>query len=249
MTALRHRCRNPRCRMKLPVPVENEHHAFCSRGCYGSFYRNRCRVCERDLRKAGKRGDAGRVYCRPPANCRQEAARWPEKYSGVPWVGFPETKLRSADSTGLRIGIKGHPSVARHPRGWVGDSGGDLSLYDADDQTVARIVLAEDGRYHLRTPVVIPRQTWPGLDAAKHGAEGIALMAVPLKAVSPKLAASINRDNEASHPMGPPLNRPPLASDVVLSDWKPTGDGADVPPIPEFLLRRSPTPVLMEKAA
>jgi hypothetical protein len=29
----RHRCRNQRCRSKLPAPVENEHHAFCTRGC------------------------------------------------------------------------------------------------------------------------------------------------------------------------------------------------------------------------
>src|SRR5262249_8121031 len=87
-----HRCRNPRCRLKLPAPVENEHHAFCTRGCYESFYRNRCRVCERDLRKTGKRGDAGRLYCRPPANCRREAEKWPEKYAGGLWAGFPETK-------------------------------------------------------------------------------------------------------------------------------------------------------------
>jgi hypothetical protein len=77
---LRHYCRNPRCRMKLPAAVENAHRAFCTRGCYESFYRNRCRVCERDLRKTGKCGDATRMYCRPPANCRREAEKWPEKY-------------------------------------------------------------------------------------------------------------------------------------------------------------------------
>ena len=31
---LRHRCRNPRCRMKLPTPIDNLHRAFCTRGCY-----------------------------------------------------------------------------------------------------------------------------------------------------------------------------------------------------------------------
>src|SRR5262249_29594046 len=104
---LRHHCRNPHCRMKLPAPVENEHRAFCTRGCYESFYRNRCRVCERDLRTNGKRGDAGRLYCRPPANCRREAEKWPEKYAGGVWAVFPETKLRNAHSTGLKIGIEG----------------------------------------------------------------------------------------------------------------------------------------------
>src|SRR5260370_35580344 len=46
---LRHRCRNPRCRLRLPKPVENEHHAFCCRSCFESFYRARVRVCERDI--------------------------------------------------------------------------------------------------------------------------------------------------------------------------------------------------------
>jgi hypothetical protein len=43
---LRHYCRYPQCRSKLPVPVSNPREAFCKRGCYGSFYLHRCRVCE-----------------------------------------------------------------------------------------------------------------------------------------------------------------------------------------------------------
>jgi hypothetical protein len=77
--ALRHRCRNLRCRMKLPAPVENEHQAFCARGCFDSFYFNRCRVCEQDLRHKGKRGQ--RLYCRPPNKCAAEAQKWPDKYA------------------------------------------------------------------------------------------------------------------------------------------------------------------------
>jgi hypothetical protein len=59
----------------------------------------------------------------------------------------------------------------------------------------------------------------------------IALMAMPLEAVDPKLAARIKRDNETPHPMGPPLNRPPLTGDATSSDWRPTGNGAGVPDI------------------
>jgi hypothetical protein len=240
---LRHYCRNLKCRSKLPEPVENERRAFCTRGCHESFYRNRCRVCERDLRKAGKRGNAARMYCRPPANCRREAEKWPEKYRGGQWVGFTETKLRSAHSTGLRFGIKGYPPPARCLRGWWwGDPGiGDLSLYDRDGLTIARGALQDDGRYHLRTPVALPRQTWAHLEEAKRGAESLALMAVPLAAGGPKLAARIERDNETPHPMGPPLNRPPLTSDAISSDWRPTGNGGGVPNIPDFL-RRGPVP-------
>jgi hypothetical protein len=46
---LRHFCRNPKCRSKLPAPVANEREAFCARGCYNSFYLHRCRVCEKKL--------------------------------------------------------------------------------------------------------------------------------------------------------------------------------------------------------
>jgi hypothetical protein len=58
-------------------------------------------------------------------------------------------------------------------------------------------------------------------------------MAMSLKTVDPKLAARIKRDNETSHPMGLPLNRPLLTSDAISSAWQPTGDG--VPDIPQFL--------------
>jgi hypothetical protein len=46
---LRHRCRNPHCRSKLPTPVSNPREAFCVRGCYESFHLKRCRVCEKPL--------------------------------------------------------------------------------------------------------------------------------------------------------------------------------------------------------
>jgi hypothetical protein len=58
-----------------------------------------------------------------------------------------------------------------------------------------------------------------------------------LAAVGPKLAARIKRDNETPHPMGSPLNRPPLTGDATPSDWRPTGNGAGVPDIPPFLQR------------
>jgi hypothetical protein len=221
---LRHRCRNPRCRLKLPAPVENEHHAFCCRGCYESFYQNRCRVCELDLRKIGKRGDAQRLYCRAPSQCAAEARKWREKYGfGVHQVPDPDplfyiSNFRSAHSTGLKIGIAGDRPTAHHLRGWWwgGDGENDHSLYDQGGRTIARIVLGADGRYHLRAPNSIPRQFWPDLDAAKRGAENFALMAMPLES---KFAARIKRENELPHPMGSPLNRTLAAGDAISSDW------------------------------
>ena len=179
MQELRQRCRNLHCRSKLPTPVENEHHAFCTRGCFNRFYFNRCRVCENDLRKTG-RGDAHRLYCRPPNRCSAEARKWPGKYeygqSAVP----RKSTSRSAHSTGIRFGLEGQAPLARSLREWWwgGDGEHDHSLYDRDGLTIARIVLV-DGRYHLRTPIAIPRQSWRSLDAAKRGAETVALWALP----------------------------------------------------------------------
>jgi hypothetical protein len=48
----RKRCRNPRCRMKLPTPVDNHHHAFCTRGCYESFFDRSWN--SRDVRRWGR---------------------------------------------------------------------------------------------------------------------------------------------------------------------------------------------------
>jgi hypothetical protein len=198
---LRHYCRNPRCRTKLSTPVENEHHAFCIRGCYESFYRNRCRVCERDLRKTGKRGDANRLYCRPPRDCRTEAGKWPQQYDYGQLVGFSANNVRSAHSTGLKFGLAGNPPSAHGLRDWWwGDPvEGDLPLYDRDGLTIGRLVLAADGRYRLQSPITRPRLSWPTLDEAKRGAESFALMAMP---IDPKLAARIKRSNETPHPMG-----------------------------------------------
>jgi hypothetical protein len=53
---LRHRCRNSKCRSKLPTSVANEREAFCTRGCHASFYRERCLVCERGMRLICNKG-------------------------------------------------------------------------------------------------------------------------------------------------------------------------------------------------
>ena len=52
VTAMRHYCRNPRCRSKLPTPVSNPREAFCTKGCRERFYRLRCYVC--DEKKPGR---------------------------------------------------------------------------------------------------------------------------------------------------------------------------------------------------
>ena len=63
---LRHYCRYPRCRSKLPKPVANEREAFCARGCHSAFYRKRCLVCEQPMEQP-KRGL--RIICKK-AKCK-----------------------------------------------------------------------------------------------------------------------------------------------------------------------------------
>ena len=56
------RCRNQRCRSKLPVPTDNHHHAFCSKYCFEQFYQWRCKVCEDPILKGKRR--------KSPDHCR-----------------------------------------------------------------------------------------------------------------------------------------------------------------------------------
>jgi len=238
MTAqLRHYCRNPRCRSKLTEPTENPHAAFCTRGCYNSFYLHRCRVCEKPLRD--KRG--GRLYCRPPHSCSAEAKKWPLKYGYGPGAGFIQSGSRSAHSTGIKSRLAGDRPTHRCLCEWTwgGDGVGDHSLYNRDGLTIARVVLGGDGRYHLRTPVAIPPRSWVSIEEARRGAEGFALMAMPLDTTT---AARIKRENSLPNPLGPPLNRlwPVTAGEAVVSNWEPTGDGASMPELPAFLIKVTP---------
>jgi hypothetical protein len=62
----RKKCRNPKCRMKLPATVANSREAFCARGCHTSFYRTHCRVCEDPIKQPDR---GGRLICKKAA-CR-----------------------------------------------------------------------------------------------------------------------------------------------------------------------------------
>ena len=68
-------CRNLRCRSKLRVPQENDHKAFCCRGCWLQFYRERCIVCEAAIERTAN----NRLVCKR-SRCRNELRAWPDKY-------------------------------------------------------------------------------------------------------------------------------------------------------------------------
>src|SRR6516164_10506572 len=96
---LRHYCRNPRCRSKLPSPASDPHKAFCTPGCHSSFYLKRCIVCEND-KPAGS--TARRKLCRRP-KCE---GRYRKNSAHFSFLGADTTSAanvpRSAQSTGIK---------------------------------------------------------------------------------------------------------------------------------------------------
>jgi hypothetical protein len=81
---VRHYCRNPRCRSKLPDPVENTREAFCCRGCYRQFYRSRCLMCEAAVeRKTGNQRLCDRRKCKNAFRASGWLGRYFEGSRGV----------------------------------------------------------------------------------------------------------------------------------------------------------------------
>jgi hypothetical protein len=126
MTApLRHYCRNTRCRMKLPELVANEHHAFCTPGCFTSFYRARCRVCEEPIHVAKQRRGPKRILCRKD-NCRRAYRRNPSLYNAPEGISSKKPiLLENAASNGQpATPLAGHVKInSEVPVKWAFKSG------------------------------------------------------------------------------------------------------------------------------
>ena len=102
----RHYCRNRHCRAKLKTPTDNLHRAFCVRGCYQQFYRNRCVVCEKELPP----GRSDRRFCRKPS-CRNQYRRNPVLFDfGEPKTGHStgpaDLALKSPIKSGAFCGLE-----------------------------------------------------------------------------------------------------------------------------------------------
>jgi len=100
---VRQRCRNPRCRSKLPASVSNPREAFCTRGCHNSFYRHRCLICERPIEQP-KRGK--RLICKK-AKCR--SALRSNSFLGRYGTSFAAKSISNkADFIGVKEPLKPH---------------------------------------------------------------------------------------------------------------------------------------------
>ena len=87
VTEVRHYCRNPKCRSKLPKRVSNEGEAFCARGCHTAFYRKRCLVCEGPI----ERNRDDQKICRK-AKCR---SAWRARTGFGRYIASSNAKLPS----------------------------------------------------------------------------------------------------------------------------------------------------------
>jgi hypothetical protein len=110
---LRHYCRNPRCRSKLPMPSELRK-AFCTRGCHSSFYLKRCVVCEAPFTKTR----ANQEVCRK-AQCRRAFREANERFRY-----YPTSAVFEASKTPDFIGSKSPPA---DDRAWRIVAGPELS--------------------------------------------------------------------------------------------------------------------------
>jgi len=229
----RKRCRNPRCRMKLPVPTDNEHHAFCTPGCHAGFYRARCLVCEDSM----KRKREGQKLKSGHGRCAAEYRKFPRAYD------YPraENAEKGADSQianeslgnphemGTFSGIAGDRPSHRALRSWAWHSD-DLEheLRDAAGALLARLE-SNAGRHRLTYPRTRPILSWGNLVEAMHRAEAMALAALPL---DPATAARVKRDNAMPHPMGAPLSLEvlPVVDSPPIAPAEPfEGDPLEIP--------------------
>ena len=100
---LRHYCRNPRCRSKLPSPASDPRKAFCTRGCHSSFYRKRCVVCESGMvRKTGNQLVCGKRRCRNALQANASLGRY-----------LPSLSIKLTQERPGFIGSKGPPKADR----------------------------------------------------------------------------------------------------------------------------------------
>jgi hypothetical protein len=236
----KHYCRNLRCRSKLPAPVENEHRAFCTRGCFESFYRSRCLVCEEPMRRKveSQRFGSGHAKCRAERRRFPHVYDWPERLKAAQTSeGSPAARGRgrSAHFTGLKTrGLADRPSRDLGlPRGWRWETPTDWQehlLLDRDGKLVARLWLVGERWYLLRRRAT-PLQSSPDPQAAKKIAAGVALAALPIDAAT---AANVERANTNARPYLPRRPRAGTTYDFKIKRAEAAGDPG---PIPDFLNR------------
>jgi len=227
---LRHRCRHPRCGLKLRHgPTDNPRAAFCTAKCFDSYFRRRCLVCERPIdRKNERRQLCGR------ARCRKQFQRHRERFY-PPWYRtsvLSPNGLGNADKPGLKSGSKSGRAFRQIAGPELGPTSLRLASLPLDPEFAARIARANSHYFEA-------------LKKSKRAAAR--------KALIKRHHAPVNVLGGYQFSDAPVMDLSPtdLPSEwATQSRWQPTGAGADVPDIPDFL-RREPvsavTPTIAAK--
>jgi hypothetical protein len=192
---LRHYCRNLRCGAKLKEPVENLRAAFCCRGCFNSYFRGRCLVCEQAYQRAAEHQKlCNRRKCRRDYNNNAVA------YAS-PWG--PQTSKPSQTSSG-----ESTPPTSAHftggfwrdrsGRGWCWKPAGEQHhLHERNGRLAVRLVPEGDGWWIVFPRVYPELSVYPDLVSAKRAAAGIALGALP----------PYRQITSRSRPLNPPMQK------------------------------------------
>ena len=149
-TELRHRCRNPRCRSKLPAPVANPREAFCARGCHTSFYRNRCVICEGAMeRKSEHQLVCGKRRCRNALQARIGLGRYHAPPDAVsPLRNAAKPGIKSGDATDRPWRIVAGPEQS--PSAFHCAAVGATEAVEAIDRTNARHWREHNAKAHIQ---------------------------------------------------------------------------------------------------
>ena len=180
---LRHYCRNPRCRSKLPQPTANMHAAFCTRGCFDQYHRHRCIVCDREFER---KNDRQQWFC-DRRKCKADYRRCPELYRPFD-ANRPRVPERFSEASETQVN-RGFAPAPRCLRAWrwvraVGEDD-DWELIQRAGKRIAA-VRQEGLQYWVARPRTIPEFPLEGFEQAKHRAESLALMALPPHGGMPK---------------------------------------------------------------
>ena len=209
---VRHRCRNPRCGLKLKTPTTNLRDAFCCQSCRNSFYRSRCLVCEQPFDRKTER----RLICKRE-KCRSEFRRHKERFLGTRYRGsvLAHNAFGSAHSTGLKTGQKS----GRALRKVAGPDLAEINLQiPLDVELVARLK-----KLHAASEAAWRKAAWH----AKR------------RALIKRHTPPINVIGGYRFPGAPAVDLSPIepAQWAIQSNWKPVGDDNVAPDIPDFLRR------------
>jgi hypothetical protein len=254
--SLRVRCRNLRCRSKLPIPTENDHKAFCSAYCYNQFFHWKCAVCEREIPRG--RHSKPRKCCRKP-DCRNRYRLFPETYSPPEWAAKPSMGGRSQSSEPDSKNPCGTEAFFgdKSVRDWRWEtSNGEHHLFFHDRH--AATVSGVEGNWKIVYPITIPVQGTPTLEAGRKLAVNVALWTLPLDGATAARLARTNRQYREDAALiktgGAPINilgghrfkgaarlDPHLRHEIIATE-KTLGEWLDWPPDEGAPIQKRATP-------